>query len=297
MTLAAPTLRTRWTVALGAALALIGWLVALPGAVPARAAAGSYLRLAHLSPDTPNVDVYLATYGGRSPLTVLRGVGYSDVSPYQRVEPGLYVISMRPAGAPSTDPAVISTTVRAVEGGARTVAGVGLFSSLGLAILTDDLSLPPANSARMRIIHASAKVPSVEVSVRGGPTVAKAAEFAKATGYTTVTAGDLTLQVGPTGATPTAAPRARMDVGAVYSVIVYDGRNGRLATAVHTDARGAQPVPRAGVDAGLGPVSDPRLRPGTAALFAAVLTVAALGVAILPRLPRARRYPARHARP
>ena len=41
-----------------------------------------YLRLAHLSPNTPPVDVYLYSFGHARAMIVLKHVGYGTVSPY-----------------------------------------------------------------------------------------------------------------------------------------------------------------------------------------------------------------------
>ena len=64
----------------------------------------SYLRLAHLSPDTPKVDVYVASVADPARSFVVPGVGYGAVSPYQPLPAGSYVISMRGAGAPADSP-------------------------------------------------------------------------------------------------------------------------------------------------------------------------------------------------
>jgi hypothetical protein len=88
--------------------AVVALLTALIGvgapatAVAATAAEGpAYLRLAHLSPDTPTVDVYVDSAADPSRSFVVPGVGYGVVSQYQPLAPDSYVISMRPAGAPA----------------------------------------------------------------------------------------------------------------------------------------------------------------------------------------------------
>ena len=74
-------------------------------ASPAVAVASpSYVRLAHLSPDTPKVDVYVTSFTRPDWKLLLKGVGYGAVSPYQRVQPDRYAVSMRPAGAPASVP-------------------------------------------------------------------------------------------------------------------------------------------------------------------------------------------------
>lgn len=118
---------------------------------PASADSTTYLRMAHFSPDAPGVDVYVASVSDSTNSSiVLRGVEYGAVSDYQVVPSGPYIVSMRPAGAAATTPAVIATTLDAAPGSAYTVAGVGSFSDLELRVLTDDLTLPPGGQGRAR---------------------------------------------------------------------------------------------------------------------------------------------------
>jgi Domain of unknown function (DUF4397) len=66
----------------------------------AGATAGSgWIRLAHFSPNTPAVDVYLYSFGGASAQIVLHHVAYGDASPYEQVPTGDYTVAMRAAGA------------------------------------------------------------------------------------------------------------------------------------------------------------------------------------------------------
>src|ERR1039458_5163750 len=75
----------------------------LLSAVPAWASPGTgWVRLAHLSPNTPPVDVYLYSFGDPSARLVLRHVSYGTVSPYQEVPAGDYTVSMRAADRKST---------------------------------------------------------------------------------------------------------------------------------------------------------------------------------------------------
>src|SRR5216683_6936772 len=75
----------------------------LPGAAPAWASSGpGWVRLAHLSPNAPPMDVYLYSFGDPSARVVLRHVSYGMVSPYEEVPQGDYIVSMRAAGAAPT---------------------------------------------------------------------------------------------------------------------------------------------------------------------------------------------------
>src|SRR3954452_14216374 len=85
---------------------------------------------------------------------MLPSVGYGTLSGYREVMPGTYTVSMRRAGdAPSTPP-VLSTVVDVQPGSARTVTGLGAFADLALKVLDDDLTLPPPDRARMRVMAA-----------------------------------------------------------------------------------------------------------------------------------------------
>src|SRR5262245_64878993 len=98
------------TALLLATAALVPLTLALaltPGSASAHAAVG-HVRLAHLSPDTPAVDVYLYPFGGSTPKLVLKAVPYGGVSPYERLAVGQYTVAMRPAGAAASTPPVLS---------------------------------------------------------------------------------------------------------------------------------------------------------------------------------------------
>ena len=139
-----PPVNSRRRRFLAIAVVLVATLVPLLPAAPAAAAGPvGYVRLAHLSPDTPDVDVYLTAVTGGTPQR-FPGVGYGTVSNYLTVPTGTYAVSMRAAGAPASDPPVLTTNVTVADGKAYTVAGVGKHADLGLKVIEDDLSLPPA---------------------------------------------------------------------------------------------------------------------------------------------------------
>lgn len=235
--------------ALGVAV-LVGSTVAFAGAGPAAAQPGeSYLRLAHLSPDTPRVDVYLTAFGRPDFSQQVKGVGYGDVSEYQTIRPGEYTIAMRPAGAdPATDP-VISTTLSAKNGRAYTVAGLGSFADLSLKILEDEISLPPAGQSRMRVVNAAPRTGDLTVR-REGTAVIERVAFGDASSYVYVPAGATTLTVAPVEAGPTDLP-VTLAAGGVYTVLVLE-EEGALSAGVRKDAQGAMVVPSGGMETGQG---------------------------------------------
>src|ERR1700691_4353585 len=119
------------------------------------AASGTaWIRLAHLSPNTPAVDVYLYSFGNPDARMVLHHVGYGEVSPYLAVAGGDYSVAMRGAGASPTSPPVLSASLRVAAGSAYTALAVGPRSGLRVRVFRDDLS-PPAGQALVRVVQAS----------------------------------------------------------------------------------------------------------------------------------------------
>jgi hypothetical protein len=272
------------------------------GLPAADAAEGGLLRLAHLSPDTPSVDVYVDSVASPSNKLLLHGVSYGTISDYQRVPSGIYTVSMRPSGAPPTTPPVLSRTVQVGGGSARTVAGVGYFATLGLEVFTDDLTLPPAGKARLRVVTAAATAKSLSVSLDGGSPVAGNLPFAHTTGYLDVPAGATTLQVTPTGGAATTVP-VSLAAGSVYSVVVLDKKGGGLSVRTVLDAASAQVMPVGGVETGAGGTAGAQRGLGwtgrlVAATIAILATLALLGSRTRRAALSGRRggRPSRHAR-
>jgi hypothetical protein len=245
--------KINWKTA-GAAILVSSLTVVLSGALPASASASakadsSYLRLAHLSPDTPRVDVYLSAFGRPNFKQEVKGVGYGDVSEYQTIQPGEYTIAMRPAGAaPETKP-VISTTLSAGKGRAYTVAGLGAFADLALRVLNDEISLPPAGQSRMRVVNAAPHIGDLSIK-REGTAVIERAAFGNASSYVFVPAGRTTLTVAPAEAKATNLP-ITLEAGGVYTVLVLE-KDGALSAGVRQDARGAAVVPHGAIETGQG---------------------------------------------
>jgi hypothetical protein len=273
-----------------AALAVLAAL-ALPlvGALPASAApAQTYLRLAHLSPDTPNVDVTLTSANDPSWSATVTGVGYGAVSDYRSLPAGSYTVAMRPAGAPADSPPVISTVLDAAPGAAYTVAGTGHYTALGLEVLDDELTMPPAGSARLRVVNGAATAPRVDLAVQDGPQIAQGVAFAGATDYKTVPIGRWNVVVSGAGAAPVTLP-VDVATNATYTVVLLD-RGGSYVAELHKDATGAGTVPVGGVDTGMGGTADAAPAPwGTVALVLGVLGAATLLVVAVPARRRDRR--------
>ncbi|WP_240669685.1 DUF4397 domain-containing protein [Actinoplanes solisilvae] len=257
------------------------------GATPAHAAAGDgYVRLAHLSPDTPAVDVYLKADPGGGEPQVFRAVAYGDMSRYLRLPAGTYQVAMRKAGAPATEQPVITTEVGVENKGAYTVAGVGRFADLGLRVLEDDLRLPDPGKSKVRIIQASVKAPVLDVAGKNGTEIADGVAFATTTAYREVKPGKWSVRVEPTGGGRMSELPCTLGAGSVYSLVVLDDEAGGLKPELHVDAERQGTVPLGGVATGAGGTSPDSPLPG--ALLAAVAAAAVAGGLVLVLRRRAR---------
>ena len=96
----------------------------------APSAGTAQVRVAHLSPDAPAVDVYVN--GSRA----VSGAAFKDVTGYLPVPAGSVNLRVTPAGA--TSPAVIDATVSFNAGGSYTVAATGLLAGIQPLVLQDD---------------------------------------------------------------------------------------------------------------------------------------------------------------
>jgi hypothetical protein len=259
-----------WRSSMRAALVIVvaACAVVLP-ASPASAAGMGFVRLAHLSPDTPDVDVYLDALSYHAKQLVFNGVGYGVVSGYLSLKPGSYAVSMRGAGADPKSPPVLTTTVTVAAGKAYTVAGVGKHADLGLRIIHDDLDTPMSGQAKVRIIQASVKTPQLDVKLSDGTPIASAVDFATTTDYQLVKAGKLKIDVTPTGGGTAVPLAATLAPDSVYSLLVLDGKT-TLDEHLLLDAGRKGVVPVGGIETGGG---------GTA-VSPAVLTPA-IGIALV----------------
>jgi hypothetical protein len=251
-------------------------------ASPARAAGDGYVRLAHLSPDTPAVDVYVKSASNAIKPQTFRAVAYGAMSDYLRLPTGTYQVAMRKAGAPASTKPVITTELSVQNGGAYTVAGVGRFADLGLRVLDDDLKLPDPGKSKVRIIQASVKAPVLDVAGKSGATIADGVQFATTTAYREVKPGKWTVLVEPTGGGKTVTMPCTLGAGSVYSLLVLDDAKGGLKPQLHVDAERQGTVPLGGVATGDGG-SQPASHVPMALLLGGLAAVLAAGFVIAVR--------------
>ena len=249
-----------------------------------------WIRLAHLSPNTPPVDVYLYSFGNSHAMIVLHHVAYGTVSPYEKVKAGEYTVAMRGAGATASSQPVLSTSVQITAGGAYTVAGMGPAKGLRLQILQDQLTTPPGRSL-VRVIQASLRYQKLTV-LANHRTLAKQLSFAHVTNYVSTPPGSFVVHVAGMGGK--GATNISLVAGTIHTLVVLDSSGHNLQIANLEDAAGSTVMPQGGAATGLGgtapaPSPSPFL---WVSLLAAGALIAAAGAYRMRRV----RSIARHAR-
>lgn len=228
-----------------AGLLLLG-TAALLVAAPAHAQTPEvgHVRLGHLSPTTPAVDVYLTAPGAdaaREPLVAQ--AGYGAVTPYQDLAPGRWTVEMRPAGASPDTAAPLTAALEVAPGSAQSLLffDTGVNGEVQGELLTDDLSPAAAGSGRVRVIQGAAGEAPVEMQAAGGPRLATALQYGSVTDYATVDARawDVAIAAGDQQL------QATLDVadGSVSTVVLTrDGAGALVATPLVDRAGGLAPT-------------------------------------------------------
>ncbi|MEF8851819.1 MAG: DUF4397 domain-containing protein [Haloarculaceae archaeon] len=146
------------------------------------------VRVAHFSPNAPNVDVYL------DGSAVLEDVPFRAVSGYLEVPAGPHTVGITAAGDPDTVAFEGEVTVEAAD---YTFAAVGNLggdeNAFEPLVLEDDNSGVGDDTARIRLVHASPDAPAVDVTASGSAVFDGVAFGETSTG--TVPASDYTLGV------------------------------------------------------------------------------------------------------
>lgn len=153
--------------------------------------AEAQVRVAHLSPDAPNVDVYLDD----ALVTGLVNVPFEAISAYLDVSAKTSNVKVKVTG---TDNTVIDADLTFLPSSKTTVAATGLVGQDDLApiVIDDAANAPAAGNVHVRFIHTSPDAPTVDVQVAGGdPVLFDAVDFREARPFASLAAGTYDLEV------------------------------------------------------------------------------------------------------
>jgi len=255
----ATTVRRRFapfaTVLVALLLAYSGATAASAQAVPAPTNPSGFLRLGHLAPDVGPVDVYLKRADGGAE-SVIKTAPYGAFTPYQTLAPDLYTVAMRLASAAPNAAPLFSAPVAVGRGKAYTMLATGTQYALKTALVDDDLTKPPNDASRVRLVQGSTAAPMLTVAAVGGPTLTSELVYGQATGYANVPQGRWTLKVTKADGSEAlnSAPVVDLAAGSVNSLLVTDAPGGGIAITPVVDATGLDPAmaPAGGIETGLG---------------------------------------------
>lgn len=196
-------------------------------------AQGAMVRVAHLSPDAPAVDVLV---NGQRAIT---GLAFKEVTPYIPLPAARVRVQVVPAGQEA--PVVIDAELDLREGIYYTVAATGFLANIRPQVYTDALAglFPRAGFARVRVVHTSPDAPAVDVAVKGGPVLFPNLPFPRASQYLVVAAGtyDLEVRVAGTNTVALALPGVTLESGKTYTVFAVGSvRAGTLTVVPVVDA-------------------------------------------------------------
>jgi len=234
------------TTLLGGAAALVAATTPAASAAPAASQDG-WVRIAHLSPQAPAMDIYMYPFGDPTDPVVLRDVKYGDVSAYMAVAPGQYSVAMRGFDAPASSTPALTSSFMVSAQGAFTVAALGPDPGLRVEVLKDQLTTASGH-ALVRVMQASLKERLVTVSY-GPDVLAHRLAFGLATSYVAVSPGKQTVQFTASG-THAASP---VDLAGDTSttIVVLDSSSGLKVDAL-TDSVGSRVMPAGGANTGFG---------------------------------------------
>jgi len=114
------------------------------------------VRVFHASPDAPNVDVLIN--GGR----ILENVPYKAASDFLGIDSGDTRVQVNVTG---TDTSAIDTHVVFDEDTDYMIVAADKVAQITPLVFTADRSRPEAGSAKLRVLHAAASAPAVDVYV------------------------------------------------------------------------------------------------------------------------------------
>jgi len=148
------------------------------------------LRVAHLAPDAPNVDVAI------DGTTVLQDVPFETVSEYLSVTTGQHQVTVTPTG--ETEP-VFDQAVT-LQSGPQTAAAIGEVSGesqpFTVTLLSDDDTAASPGETRVRAVHAIPDADTVDVTA-GDTVIADGLAFGEAGEYVSVPSDTGAVELRP----------------------------------------------------------------------------------------------------
>jgi len=151
---------------------------------------------------------------------------------------------------------MLSAPVTVDQGKAYTLLATGTRDALKTSLINDDLTKPPTDTSRVRLVQGSTAAPTLTVQAVGGPTLSRGLGYGQSTGYANVPQGRWTLKVVKADGSDAilTAPVVDLPAGSVNSLLVTNAPGGGFAITPVVDSTGIDPAmaPTGGIQTGLG---------------------------------------------
>jgi hypothetical protein len=196
-------------------LALLVALLLAPQQTMAQDGSAS-VRVLHMSPDAPAVDVYVD--GQRT----LENVTFGAAGDYLPVPTGEHRIQIVPTGQENLDDAVIDTTIDLRRARPYTLAAINTPDNIELLVRSDITRPIPEGQARVRIFHVAPDAGVVDIRAAGTTTPVLTDQYFKSADYINLPAGTYAFEALRAGTTEVAltTPELRFEPGWSYTVFV-----------------------------------------------------------------------------
>ncbi len=176
---------------------VIAVLALLAVALPAQAQELTHVRVAHFSPDTPTVDIYVEGETG-----AIQSLSFGEISGWVELLPGTYSIAVAPANTSIDAAAIGPIDVTLSAGGWFTISAIGSLSSgsLTAAVTSEPYPVLEADEASVTVFHGIEDAPAVDVILPDGTPIVSNLSFGNGASIT-VPSGVYDLAVVPSGST------------------------------------------------------------------------------------------------
>jgi hypothetical protein len=199
------------------------------------------LRVIHLSPDAPAIDVVATPQGATESAKVVTNAAFGEASDYVTLNSGGWNFDVKVAGTENT--ALLLDGMTVAEGRVSTVFAIGLVNgrpSLSGVTSVDATATP----SRLRVLHASPDAPAVDVYLNGFLEL-RNVRYKTISNLIDVLPGEHRIQIVPAGKTLAQGPVVidtplTVEKGKVY-VVAAAGLLASIKPIVAVDA-GEQPA-------------------------------------------------------
>lgn len=174
-------------------------------------AALSYVRVFHASPDAPAVDVYANNVKIGSYLS------YRGFTPYMRLTPGRYHITVYPANTQTT--AVINSYIDLQAGMNLTICAVGMLHEIKAVVVRDTKRPITKRTLQVKVVNLIPDSPAIDV-VSDREVLAKGLRFTQLSKNRIILPGNLTINAyaGGTNTLLLTAPNQNLGAQKYYTL-------------------------------------------------------------------------------